>query len=88
MAVMVMENVSLDVANVNRDMVEKIVAKVTPKFSGFCKISNLEILRSKFKNQNLTYPSKFAGKPECTPETFCFCFDCLLSSLLIDFHLV
>ena len=40
MAVMVMENVSLDVANVNRDMVEKIVAKVTPKFSGICKISN------------------------------------------------
>ena len=79
MAVMVMENVSLDVANVNRDMVEKIVAKVTPKFSGFCKISNLEIVRSKSKNQNLTYPSKFAVKPECIPETLCFCFGCLLS---------
>ena len=88
MAVMVMESVSLDVANVNRDMVEKIVAKVTPKFSEFCKISNLEIVRSKSKNQNLTYPSKFAVKPECIPETLCFCFDCLLSSLLIDFHLV
>ena len=84
MAVMVMENVSLDVANVNRDMVEKIVAKVTPKFSGFCKISNLEILRSKFKNQNLTYPSKFARKPECTPVTLCFCFGCLMSSLSIS----
>ena len=88
MAVMVMENVSLDVANANRDMVEKIVAKVTQKYSGFCKISYLEILRSKFKNQILTYPSKFAGKPGCIPKTLCFCFGCLLSSLLINFHLV
>ena len=58
MAVMVMESVSLDVANVNRDMVEKIVAKVTQKCSGFCKISNLEILRSKFKNKKFDLPFK------------------------------